>query len=48
MELLAKLNTENGLTIVLVTHEEDMAAFAGRRLEFRDGNIVHESRSQAA
>ena len=48
MELLDKLNKEQGLTIVLVTHEEDMAAFARRRLEFRDGNIVHESRSEAA
>ena len=48
MELLAQLNSEDGLTIVLVTHEEEMAAFARRRLEFRDGNIVHESRSEAA
>ena len=48
MELLDKLNKEQGLTIVLVTHKEDMAAFARRRLEFRDGNIVNESRSEAA
>jgi putative ABC transport system ATP-binding protein len=48
MELLARLNQENGLTIVLVTHEEDMAAFARRRLEFRDGHIVHEWRAEAA
>jgi putative ABC transport system ATP-binding protein len=43
MELLTALNT-----IVLVTHENEVAAFARRRLEFRDGNIVHESRSEAA
>lgn len=48
MELLARLNSENGLTIVLVTHEDEMAAFARRKLEFRDGNIVNETRSQAA
>lgn len=48
MELLSKLNQENGLTIVLVTHEDDMADFAKRRLEFRDGNIVNETKAQAA
>ncbi|MEQ8509852.1 MAG: ABC transporter ATP-binding protein [Rhodospirillaceae bacterium] len=48
MELLTALNQEQGLTIVLVTHENEVAAFARRRLEFRDGNIVHESRSEAA
>ncbi len=48
MELLAGLNQEQGLTIVLVTHENEVASFARRRLEFRDGNIVDESRSEAA
>ncbi len=48
MDLLARLNAEKGLTIVLVTHEEDMAAYARRRLEFRDGHIVHEWRAEAA
>ena len=48
MELLARLNQEEGLTIVLVTHEEDMAAFARRKLEFRDGKIVHEWQAEAA
>ena len=48
MELLARLNQEKGLTIVLVTHENDMAAFARRKLEFRDGNIVQEWNAEAA
>jgi putative ABC transport system ATP-binding protein len=48
MELLAQLNKEQGLTIVLVTHEKEMAAFARRKLEFRDGNIVHEWQAEAA
>jgi putative ABC transport system ATP-binding protein len=39
MELLTKLNQENGLTVVLVTHEDDIAAYAHRRIEFRDGKI---------
>jgi len=37
MNLLVKLNTERGITIVMVTHEPDMAAFAGRTLRFKDG-----------
>jgi putative ABC transport system ATP-binding protein len=39
MELLTDLNVEQGLTIALVTHEPDVAAFAARNIHFRDGNI---------
>ena len=38
LALLQRLNRE-GLTIVLVTHEPDIAAYAGRRLVFRDGRL---------
>src|SRR5438105_3262523 len=38
MEVFQKLNDE-GLTIVLVTHESDIAQFAKRRIQFRDGKI---------
>jgi putative ABC transport system ATP-binding protein len=44
MQLLSRLNEEQGLTIVLVTHEEDIATYADRRMEFRDGNILRETR----
>jgi len=37
MELLASLNRDRGITIVMVTHEPDMAAFAKRVLHFKDG-----------
>jgi putative ABC transport system ATP-binding protein len=40
MALLRKLNGENGITIVLVTHEEDVAAYAKRQVRFHDGKIV--------
>ncbi|MBI1328867.1 MAG: ATP-binding cassette domain-containing protein [Alphaproteobacteria bacterium] len=43
MELLASLNAERGLTIVLVTHEDDIAAYAKRRIRFRDGRIESDS-----
>lgn len=40
MELLTRLNREKGLTIVMVTHEADIAAYAKRRVLFRDAKIV--------
>jgi putative ABC transport system ATP-binding protein len=39
MQLLKSLNEQRGLTIVLVTHEEDVAAYAKRQIRFRDGHI---------
>ncbi|HYQ18486.1 MAG TPA: macrolide ABC transporter ATP-binding protein, partial [Polyangiaceae bacterium] len=40
MKLLQQLNRERGITIVMVTHEPDVAAFAKRSLVFRDGRIL--------
>ncbi|MDX2145522.1 MAG: ABC transporter ATP-binding protein [Rhodospirillaceae bacterium] len=48
MELLTKLNQERGLTVVMVTHELDIAAFARRRIEFRDGKILRETLTPTA
>jgi len=39
MEIFQHLN-ENGLTIILVTHEHDIAQYATRQIVFRDGKIV--------
>ncbi|MDD3475699.1 MAG: ABC transporter ATP-binding protein [Sulfurimonas sp.] len=39
MELLSSFNKEKGLTIVMVTHEDEMAAYASRIIRFRDGKI---------
>jgi len=39
MEILQNLNDEHGLTVVIVTHEPDIAQFAKRSLEFRDGKM---------
>jgi putative ABC transport system ATP-binding protein len=39
MELMTDLNVDQGLTIVMVTHEPDVAAFASRNIIFRDGII---------
>lgn len=43
MALLRKLNDERGITIVLVTHEEDIAAYAKRQVRFRDGRIYSDT-----
>jgi putative ABC transport system ATP-binding protein len=43
VEILAifqRLNRENGITVILVTHEPDIAAYASRKIQFRDGRIV--------
>jgi putative ABC transport system ATP-binding protein len=39
MDLLRALNQDHGITIVMVTHEPDMAACAKRMVHFRDGLI---------
>ena len=39
MELLAGLNRDQGITIIMITHEPDMAGYARRVIHFRDGLI---------
>ncbi|HEX4736948.1 MAG TPA: ABC transporter ATP-binding protein [Allosphingosinicella sp.] len=39
MELLARLNADAGLTVLLVTHEADMAAYARKIVHFKDGLV---------
>lgn len=39
MELLNALNTNQGITIIMITHEPDMAAYAKRLIRFRDGLV---------
>lgn len=44
MELLTTLNKDRGITIMMVTHEPDMAEYASRTVRFRDGLIASDSR----
>jgi ABC-type lipoprotein export system ATPase subunit len=37
---LQRLNREQGLTVILVTHESDIAAYAQRVLVMRDGELI--------
>ena len=40
MALFQKLNGEQGITVILVTHETDIAEHAKRQIVFRDGQVV--------
>jgi putative ABC transport system ATP-binding protein len=45
MELLVDLNRRQGITIVMVTHEQDMAAYAKRIVHFLDGLVESDKRN---
>jgi len=45
METLARLNREQGVTVIVVTHESDIAAYAQRVVTMRDGAIVSDYRN---
>ncbi len=40
MELFQKLNSESSITVILVTHESDIAAYSRRVIRFLDGHVV--------
>jgi putative ABC transport system ATP-binding protein len=40
MAIFQRLNREHGITLVVVTHERDIAAYAGRNIHFKDGRLV--------
>ena len=48
LELLTALNREDDITVVLVTHEPDMAKFARRHMIFKDGLLIQDDRRDPA
>jgi len=42
MALFSELNQREGITIVLITHEQDIAAYANRLIRLADGSIVYD------
>jgi putative ABC transport system ATP-binding protein len=47
MEILAELNTLSNITIILVTHENDIAAYSKRTIKFLDGKVVSDEQKVA-
>jgi putative ABC transport system ATP-binding protein len=45
MELISSLNRDMGITVVMVTHEQDMAAYAERIVHFHDGRVASDERN---
>jgi putative ABC transport system ATP-binding protein len=43
MIIFQKLNQEMGITIVMITHEQDIAAYGKRKILFKDGRVVEDS-----
>ncbi|HYM32206.1 MAG TPA: ABC transporter permease [Candidatus Cybelea sp.] len=48
MEKLVSLNREQGVTIIVVTHETDIAAYADRIVTMRDGTVVSDDRTPSS
>ncbi|HVN22748.1 MAG TPA: ABC transporter ATP-binding protein [Syntrophorhabdales bacterium] len=44
MELFQKLNSESAITVILVTHEQDIAAYSRRVIRFLDGHVVSDEK----
>jgi putative ABC transport system ATP-binding protein len=42
MEIFQRLNAERGITVLVITHEPDIAEYATRLIAFRDGRIVQD------
>ncbi|HYA90202.1 MAG TPA: ABC transporter ATP-binding protein [Thermodesulfobacteriota bacterium] len=47
MGIFQRLNREMGITIIMITHEPDIASFAKRSILFRDGKIVDDRKNSA-
>ena len=45
MDILTSLNRKQGLTVIIVTHEPEVAAYANRVLTLRDGQLISDKRT---
>jgi len=48
MDLITRLNRDSGITVIMVTHEPDMAAYADRVVHFLDGKVERDERRETA
>jgi putative ABC transport system ATP-binding protein len=47
MDIFQRLNQENGITVILITHEHDIAEYGHRIIRFRDGTVVSDQMNDA-
>ena len=47
MAIFQRLNRDLGITIIMITHESDIASYAKRKILFKDGSVVHDERNVA-
>jgi putative ABC transport system ATP-binding protein len=47
MQIITRLNRENGITVLMVTHDPTWAAYAPREIVFRDGRVSKDERRAA-
>jgi putative ABC transport system ATP-binding protein len=47
MGIFQRLNQEMGITIIMITHEPDIASFAGRMIHFKDGRVVDDRKNSS-
>jgi macrolide transport system ATP-binding/permease protein len=48
MDVLTNLNREQGITVIVVTHDPDVATYADRTVTFRDGVVISDTRKDGA
>ena len=48
MEVFARLRADRGITVLVITHERDIAAWGMRTIDFRDGRVVSDRVNEAA
>jgi len=46
MDIFQRLKTERGITIVLITHEQQVAEYGSRIIAFKDGQIVSDQTNE--
>lgn len=47
MAIFQRLNRELGITVVMITHEPDIAAYAGRSIHFKDGKVIDDRKNSS-
>ena len=45
MAIFQRLNRDLGITIIMITHEPDIASYAGRSIHFKDGRVVDDRKN---